>query len=48
MSTQWRLMYHKPREQNHDDDEPPALHWERGSFLLDYLLSSLISVNVMI
>ncbi|XP_072234556.1 bucky ball isoform X2 [Leuresthes tenuis] len=33
MSTQWKLMYHKPREENHDDDEPPAVHWERGSMV---------------
>ncbi|XP_030612915.1 uncharacterized protein LOC115799773 [Archocentrus centrarchus] len=30
MSTQWKVMYHRPRDDDRDDDELP-LHWERGS-----------------
>ncbi|XP_034562102.1 uncharacterized protein LOC117828855 [Notolabrus celidotus] len=29
MSTQRKVMYHRPRDE--DDDEPPPAHWERGS-----------------
>ncbi|XP_075303529.1 LOW QUALITY PROTEIN: uncharacterized protein LOC114549027 [Perca flavescens] len=31
MSTQRKVMYHRPRDEDNDDDEPPPLHWERGS-----------------
>uniref|UniRef100_A0A8D3A5S6 Bucky ball n=1 Tax=Scophthalmus maximus TaxID=52904 RepID=A0A8D3A5S6_SCOMX len=30
VSTQRKVMYHRPRDEDHDDDEPPPLHWERG------------------
>ncbi|XP_041823437.1 bucky ball-like isoform X2 [Melanotaenia boesemani] len=29
MNSQWKLMYHRPREEDRDDDEPSLLHWER-------------------
>lgn len=32
-SSQWKFIYHRPAEEDHDDDEPPALHWERGSMV---------------
>ncbi|XP_017269563.1 bucky ball [Kryptolebias marmoratus] len=31
MSPQWKLMYHRPEDEDRDDDEGPLLHWERGS-----------------
>ncbi|XP_044031781.1 bucky ball-like [Siniperca chuatsi] len=31
MSTQRKVMYHRPRDEDNDDDEPPPLPWERGS-----------------
>lgn len=31
ISAQRKVMYHRPRDE--DDDEPPPLHWERGSTL---------------
>ncbi|XP_069562909.1 bucky ball [Brachyistius frenatus] len=31
MSTQWKVLYHRPRDEDRDDDEPPPSHWERGS-----------------
>ncbi|XP_037612115.1 bucky ball isoform X1 [Sebastes umbrosus] len=33
MSTQRKVMYHRPRDEDKDDDEPPPLHWERGSMM---------------
>ncbi|XP_018534769.2 LOW QUALITY PROTEIN: bucky ball [Lates calcarifer] len=31
MGAQRKVMYHRPRDEDNDDDEPPPLHWERGS-----------------
>uniref|UniRef100_A0A3B4U9N6 Bucky ball n=1 Tax=Seriola dumerili TaxID=41447 RepID=A0A3B4U9N6_SERDU len=31
MSTQRKVMYHRPRDEDNDDDEPPPLLWERDS-----------------
>ncbi|XP_013870726.1 uncharacterized protein LOC106522301 [Austrofundulus limnaeus] len=31
MSPQWKLMYHRPKDEDHNDDEALLLHWERGS-----------------
>ncbi|XP_040921605.1 bucky ball-like [Toxotes jaculatrix] len=31
MGTQRKMMHHRPRDEDNDDDEPPSLHWERGS-----------------
>ncbi|KAM9337145.1 bucky ball [Symphorus nematophorus] len=36
MSTQRKVMYHRPRDEDNDDDEPPpppASHWDRGSVM---------------
>nr|XP_015811007.2 bucky ball-like [Nothobranchius furzeri] len=32
-STQWKMMYHRPRDENHD--QTPPLHWERCSPVRD-------------
>uniref|UniRef100_UPI0037E752C1 bucky ball n=1 Tax=Semicossyphus pulcher TaxID=241346 RepID=UPI0037E752C1 len=33
MNTQRKVMYHRPRDEDNDDDEPPLLPWERGSMM---------------
>lgn len=38
MIPQWKLMYHRPKDEDHDNDEAQLLHWERGSFLFEHLI----------
>uniref|UniRef100_A0A665WTJ0 Bucky ball n=1 Tax=Echeneis naucrates TaxID=173247 RepID=A0A665WTJ0_ECHNA len=34
MSTQRKVMYHRPRDEDNDDDEAPPSHWERGGLII--------------
>lgn len=40
-------MYHRPRDEDKDDDEPPPFHWERGSYSHTVNADLAVSLNVI-